>query len=434
MKIEIKKLISKETGSVDYYHGKKCNLFEISLKDLKEFISIPWKISWYKSNSSNKVFPSVIQEMVDLNPDFKIAKRFFPGYNPFFTHLKFLQYYVSYEDGKPSGRVAAIIDNNYLEKEFDGTIGIIGLFESENIESGRELLKAAVQDLKRNGALKIIGPMRFNASGEVGLLIDGFDIAPMTMEPYNPPYYQEIFQEFGEKENDWFSFIVDFKSAESYMERIMNFSRNGINLENMFQNNGINIREITLKNFKEEVEKIKKIYNSAWDTVEHPQFEKVTDEEFTYIANNLRTALIPEFVFLVEEVNNSSPNVIGISVTIPNVNEVIKRVDTEHFPNFVPSNAPIGVIDLKRDLKILSELKKTLKEKKFKTSRVFILGTLKKKVGLDAILYKRTYENSKRYGISFGSASQIADTNLNMVNPLLKMGKIGCTWRVYRIK
>ena len=59
---------------------------------------------------------------------------------------------------------------------------------------------------------------------------------------------------------------------------------------------------------------------------------------------------------------------------------------------------------------------------------------LKKKTGLDALLYKRTFEKGTAIGMRYASASQIADTNLNMANPLMKMGKLGFTWRVYNIK
>lgn len=431
MKTEIIQIIRSEGVSCSYYKAPSL-LFEVSLKDLKSFISVPWHISWYRSEESRKIFPPILQEYMDLNPDFKLAKRLFPGYNPFFTHLEFLQYYIAYTDGTPSGRIAALIDKNYHEKKFDGKIGIIGLFEAQNAEVGEALIEKALEDLKRKGALKIIGPMRFNASGEAGLLIDGFSIKPMTMEPYNPPYYKEILEQYGKRENDWFSFFVDSKTVKPYVDRISNFSLRGENLENFVLNNGIRIREVTLKDFKEEIENVKKIYNLAWDTIEHPQFEKFTDEEFRYIANTLKSALIPEFVFIVEEKISGTYYPIGVSVTIPNVNELIEKVDSSSFKNFLPSASPFGVRDISRDIRILNELKDTMKKRSFKTSRIFILGIIKKKMGLDALLYKKTFENSINYGIEYSSASQIADTNLNMVNPLLRMGKIGYTWRVYR--
>jgi len=61
-----------------------------------------------------------------------------------------------------------------------------------------------------------------------------------------------------------------------------------------------------------------------------------------------------------------------------------------------------------------------------------ILGTLVKKTGLDALLYLKSYEKAKELGIVTGSGSQVADSNLEMKNPLMKLGRTTFTWRVYR--
>jgi len=372
----------------------------------------------------------MLQELQDLNPDRIRLKKFLPGYNPFFMHLDYLQYYIYEKDGVPLGRIAAVIDRNYIEKKFHGRIGIIGLFEAETKEIGYELLNEAINDLKNEGCSKIIGPMRFNASGEAGLLIDGFDKVPMPMEPYNPPYYKEIFDTFGEKENDWYSFIIYQQKAYRYMERITNILENGLNIEEKLRKEGIIIRDANLKDYKNEIEKIRTIYNAAWDSIEHPQFEKFTEEEFDYIATSLKQIVLPELIYIVEE--NSKP--IGISVTIPNINEVVFELDRKLFKNFKPSFNAFSIKDTYRDLTIFREITRRLKKKEFKSARIFILGVLKKKSGLDALLYKRTFDNGIRLKMEYASASQIADTNLNMANPLMKMGEIGFTWRVYNIK
>ena len=405
--------------------------FNILLKDLKAFVSVPFFISWYRSTESKKVFPLIIQELQDLNPDRIRLKKYLPGYNPFFMHLEYLQYYIYEENGVPKGRIAALVDRNYREKKFGGKIGIIGVFEAETENAGETLIEEAVKDLKNEGCSKIIGPMRFNASGEAGLLIDGFEHSPMPMEPYNPPYYKDIFDRFGEKENDWFSFLIKQEKAQKYMERVTTILNNGSSgLTEKLRKEGIVIRDANLKDYKNEIEKIRSIYNAAWDTIEHPQFEKFTEEEFDYIATSLKQIALPELIYLVEE--NGNP--IGVSVTIPNINEVVKEVDDKLFKKFMPHRQSISIGDTYRDLIIFREIKRQLKNKKFKSARIFILGLLKKRTGLDALLYKRTFDVGISLGMEYASASQIADTNLNMSNPLMKMGEVGFTWRVYNIK
>ena len=108
------------------------------------------------------------------------------------------------------GRIAAFIDYTYTEKR-GGKIGWFGLFESEKDSStARMLIDSAVKYLKANSCTKLIGPAKFNAGGEIGLLIDGFENEPYFMEPYNAPYYQNFFEDYGfKKENDWYSVIAD---------------------------------------------------------------------------------------------------------------------------------------------------------------------------------------------------------------------------------
>lgn len=432
MSIDIKGLIINPNGAIEDENSR----FSISLKNLKRFISVPWHISWYKSPKSKKIFPIVLQEMMDLNPDYGALKKYLPGFNPFFKHLEFLQYYIAYSNGTPVGRIAAIIDKNYKEKKFEGKVGIVSLFEAENVEAGESLIKLAMNDLKANKTLKIIGPMRFNASGEAGLLIDGFDIEPMTMEPYNPPYYKDVFDKFGEKENDWYSFIIDYNSVIGYINKIHGLELNGNSIEDHLMNANITIREAVMKDYGNEISKIKFVYNAAWDSVEHPQFEKFSDEEFGYIAASLKTIALSDLIFIAEEKCESCPGkkeIVGVSVTIPNVNNIIRGIDSKYYKRFVPSDNPFRVSDIRRDLKILFATKDALRVKSFDSARIFILGTLKKKIGLDALLYKKTFESGLKLKMKYSSASQIADTNRNMVNPLMRMGQIGFTWRVYKL-
>ena len=65
--------------------------------------------------------------------------------------------------------------------------------------------------------------------------------------------------------------------------------------------------------------------------------------------------------------------------------------------------------------------------------RFFILGVEKKhrKTGIDLKLYWSIKEKALELGINGGSASQLADINMDILNPILKLGKIALTWRVY---
>ena len=186
--------INRKGKSLSLDHLNKFDSYPLPLNYLKEFVIVPFFIPWYKSKESNKVFPIMLQEIGDINPmrRNKLADLVI-GYNPFFEHVKNKNYIIITKDEKPVGRVLAFIDENY-NKENNTNTGWIGMFESvEEKDVANRLLHTAMIYLKSHGCKEMIGPAKFNANGEVGLLIDGFEHKPYFMEPYNPPYYEEFF-------------------------------------------------------------------------------------------------------------------------------------------------------------------------------------------------------------------------------------------------
>ncbi len=424
MTVTIERLISRPV-SVE-------GSFPLPLSRLKEFVNVAWSIPFYTVVESQKVMPILAAEMNDLNPDRNWLKRKFPGANPFFHHCSFLQYYVAHRDGQPVGRIAAFIDRSYHERTVQGEIGWIGLFESfDDDEVAAALLDTATQDLQQAGAVKIIGPARFNANGEDGLLVDGFDKHPMVMEPYQPPYYTRFLEQWGVKENDWYAFRMTHESASVYMERLADMRARGQDLEKRLERQGIAVRSVKISDWANEIARVRIIYNAAWDSSVHPQFEQFSDEEFDYLAAGLKMIAIEDLVFVVEDTTKPGRPVIGMSVTLPDLNEVIEEYDRLHAA-YVPSAHIYGLSDVRRDLGIFRLLRDRVKHRNFKYARVFVLGTTRKKNGIDAMLYEKTYLATIKMGIQLASGSQIADTNPEIYIPLSHMGNADITWRVYR--
>ena len=135
-------------------------------------------------------------------------------------------------------------------------------------------------------------------------------------------------------------------------------------------------------------------------------------------------------IFIVEK--DKQP--IGVSVNIPDINEVIGEYDKNNMA--IPSNKFFSLKDLGRDLNIFNRIKKRLKTKNFSRVRILILGVKKeyRKAGIDLKLYYLIEKNAVKMGITQGSASQLADINMDIINPIFKLGKVAHTWRVYGLK
>ncbi|MEI7615270.1 MAG: GNAT family N-acetyltransferase [Actinomycetota bacterium] len=401
----------------------------ISLNGIKEFVIVPYYIDWYTSRESNKIFPIFLQEISDLNPTNKQISGILTK-NPFFEHTQ-IKFFIAYHNNVPAGRVIAYIDYNY-SKTHGEKIGWLGLFETtENSNIAEMLLDAGIKYLKENGCTKITGPAKFNANGEIGLLIEGFDKKPYFMEPYNAPYYAQYFEKYGfEKENDWFSMNTDYLLSDDYMSRIEKMMKRISGTARDDRLNDFIVRNIEFKNIKNEIKLIKDLYNPIWGKGNHPQFTEMTKEEFDTLALGIKTVALEDLIFVVEKDGAA----VGISVSVPNINEIIEEHDSRKFN--MPSKHLMDLKDLKRDLDIFGTIKKRLKSKNFSGIRVLILGVDEKyrKTGIDSKLYYKTMLAAKAVGIKHGSGSQLADKNFDILNPLFKIGKVALTWRVYGLK
>ena len=197
----------------------------------------------------------------------------------------------------------------------------------------------------------------------------------------------------------------------------------------MHHTTGFEIRNVDFSNMKSEIKIIRDLYNDIWNTGHHPQQVVMTDKEFDILAIGIKTIAIEDLIFIVEKDNVP----IGVSVSVPDVNEVIEEYDRKN-PG-IPSKKFFSIRDLKRDLGIFNIIKTRLKEKKFAGLRIMILGIREeyRKSGIDSKLYYRTFKTGKDLGFTHGSGSQLADINLDIINPLFKMGNKSMTWRVYSL-
>jgi hypothetical protein len=234
------------------------------------------------------------------------------------------------------------------------------------------------------------------------------------------------------KENDWYSMHTNEELSRKYMEKIENLLKVLSGTRKDPLSNGFSIRNISFKNMKQEIETIKKLYNPVWGEGNHPQFVQMNDAEFNILAAGIKTIALEDLIFVVEK--EGKP--IGVSVSVPNINEVINEYDSDSKrKNYLPSKNFFSIRDLKRDISIFSSIKQRLKEKKFEGMRILILGVEKqyRLSGIDARLYYETSKKALSIGIKEASGSELADINFDITNPLFKMGEKAMTWRVYSL-
>ncbi|MDH5185625.1 MAG: hypothetical protein OEW70_01020 [candidate division WOR-3 bacterium] len=355
-------------------------------RQLDSFVKLPLKL--YKKNP-NYVPPLLSDVKRTLNP----------GKNPFFKHAA-RELFLAREGRHIFGRIAAIIDYNYIEYH-KRKIGYFGFFEVENnFEIANALLDTARNWLKEKGMVRMAGPSNPALYDECGLLIEGFDSPPMIKMTYNPKYYIEFVEKYGmQKDKDLFAYLIRTdQPAPDKLKRVIEAIKN---------KPGLKVRSIDFSRLEEEKKNIKDIYNNAWSN--NWDFAPLTNEEIDDMVKLLKPLAKPEIIPFVEI--NGEPA--GMSIALPNYNEILIKLNGQLFP--------FGIITF------------LLEKDKIKSARLWALGVKDKfrKMGLDALLYYETFEGAKKLGIEWGEVSWILEDNIDIIRPILLWG--GKLYKKYRI-
>ncbi|MCW3089604.1 MAG: hypothetical protein JWP81_673 [Ferruginibacter sp.] len=337
-------------------------------------------------------------------PELHIAQRdiLTPGKHPFHNH-SVMQLFLAYEGKEIKGRVAAILNNNHnsFKKVSDGFFGFYDLYNDPEVSE--KLLAEAEKWLVSKGATTMIGPVNPSTNEATGLLIEGYDSPPVAMMTYNKPYYLDLLTAFGFKKNvDILAYDLPTNVVDKKTLRLKEA------LRQRFKDRNITIRNINLKDFKNEVQKILKVYNAAWE--DNTGFVPMTDEEFKYLAKDMKMVLDKDFALIAEH----EGTVIGFALAIPDINQVLIKIKRGRL-------LPTGIFKL------------LLGKKKINYVRVLALGVNKeyRKAGIEAFFYAEIIQKAIDKKIKGGEASWILENNEMMNKGLQKMN--ATVYKRYRI-
>lgn len=337
-------------------------------------------------------------------PHLRVERREFlsPRKNPFFQHAD-VGFFMAYRDGRPVGRIASIV--NHLYNEFHGDpSGFFGLFECFNdAEAASGLLDEARRYARDRGLARLLGPFNFSTNDECGLLVEGFDSSPQIMMTYNPAYYIDLIERNGfVKAKDLIAFRMDVpKTIPERLER-------GVSL--IMRRNEFTVRTLNMKNFQKEVERIKHVYNSAWER--NWGFVPMTDAEFDFLAKQLKQIVDPDLLFMAE--HRGEP--VGFALCLPNINEALIRIRNGRL-------LPFG----------LFKLLWYMRPGKVRSLRVLTLGIVKehRNSGIDAVFYHKCFEHGMRKGYLWGEMSWTLEDNTAINRALERLG--AHRYKTYRI-
>ncbi len=362
-------------------------VFVSTAEEFRDFLEFPYK---HYSGDKNWVPPLRIMQKHLLD-----TKK-----NPFYKHAE-IALFLTYYNGKPAGRIAAIDNKAY--NEYNGSkTGFFGFFECVDYQGSANLLFKVAQDwLKDRGLTTFIGPMSPGMLDEIGIQVDGFDHKPALMMPYSKPYYDKLIQGAGyQKAVDLYAYKVTKETvALARTEKADEIVRK--------RTPGLNVRRINLRRTKKEVEIIHHIFNEAWK--KNWGFSRVSLDEFYDLAKGIKKIIDPDFAHIAEV--DGKP--VAFSIALPDLNQALQHLDGSLWPT--------------------GWMKLLYHKRKINQIRTALMGVLPEyqKRGIDILLHREAIKNGLGKGFVAAEMSWLLETNSNMISVAEKIG--GYKEKVYRL-
>jgi GNAT superfamily N-acetyltransferase len=280
-----------------------------SRRDRREFIDLPFRLH---ANAEQWVPPLKLERTLFLSPRF----------NSWFDHAE-AELFLARRDGRVVGRISAQVDRNFNEYQGNDW-GMFGFLElEEDAEVLRALLAAAEAWLRERGRDRMVGPMDFTMNDEAGVLIEGFDREPFIKQPWHPPYYQRLCEEAG------LAKAMDLLMWELYIEGRGNIHPSIVEMaEKLEPEHGIRIRKMSRRKLRRELDLFGETYNEAWK--DNWGFTPYTKEDLDTYAKDLQLVYDRNWFMVAEKVDTGEA--VGIAITVPDINQVLERMNGRIFP------------------------------------------------------------------------------------------------------
>lgn len=237
--------------------------------------------------------------------------------NPFFLHAE-MELWLAWRGDRVVGRIGGIDDRLHQEAHHDN-VAMFGFFEADDAESAAALLNTVEDWARARGRAHLRGPISPSQNDMCGLLIDGFDTDSMLMMPHNPPEYASFIERAGyAKAKDLFAWIYDLdRGVPPLLTKIAERRRQTLQLT---------VRNINMKEFTQEIDRLRELYTSAWE--HNWGFVPPTKEEFAHLAKEMKPIFDPRFAVVAE----AKGRLVACAVALPDINQALRGTNGKLFP------------------------------------------------------------------------------------------------------
>ncbi len=338
-------------------------------------------------------------------PPLKLERRLFLSkrLNAFFTHGE-AEYFLARRGGRVVGRITAQV-NHAFDEHHETRWGWFGFIEFEqDAEVLQALLGAAEAWLRERGCERMLGPASFALNDEGGMLVEGFDLRPMILQPWAPPWYPQMMEQAGmTKAMDLLMWNLEVKNRGEVLPVIWELA------EKSRSEHGIRIRPMRRRQLRKDLDFFGAVYNEAW--ANNWDFVPYSKADLDAYHLDLQLAYDKNWFMIAEK--EDTGEVVGMAITVPDLNQVLEQMGGRLLP--------------------LGWWKFLTKSKRINRVRVGFLGVKPEHqhTGVAAALYEEHYNAAERTPQDGGEMGWILETNTAMNRGMEAMG--GRVVKRYRV-
>ena len=277
-------------------------------RELREFVNFPERL--YKDNKCY-VPPLVFDQMNTLDQKKGAAQDFCKS-----------TLFLAYKDGKPAGRVAAIV-NELANKQWNHKEVRFGWYDFiEDEDVARSLMQKVEEFGREHGMESVVGPLGFTDFDPEGLLVEGFDQLSTMALIYNYPYYVKYIENMGfTKDADWIEYKIYLpKVLPDKVLRVSNIIQ---------QRTNCHLRPLTKKIIREEdyAHKLFDVINECYKDLYN----------FTVLPKNMADQYIGFYLSIldlkyVSIVENEKNEIVAFGITMPSIARALQKSRGKLFP------------------------------------------------------------------------------------------------------
>ncbi len=217
--------------------------------------------------------------------------------------------------GQFIGRIAAFINKKYKNKGDEVVVGGIGFFDCINDQAAADLLfNTAKEWLQQKGMEAMDGPINFGERDRWwGLVTDGFG-EPLFGMNYNPPYYQQLFENYGfQLFFNQICFAIDPKKKLSPKIHERH--------DALAANPDISCRLIDKKELEKFAADFTTIYNKAW--AGHGGLKQLALEQVKNMFKKMKPVIDERIIYFAYHKNDP----IAMFLNLPDLNQYFKYMN-----------------------------------------------------------------------------------------------------------